>query len=39
MNFHTAEEVSELLRGSGFRDVKHTPLLFGVAAIHVAVKA
>jgi demethylmenaquinone methyltransferase/2-methoxy-6-polyprenyl-1,4-benzoquinol methylase len=39
VNFSTAEEVAELLRASGFAHVEHRPLLFGVAAIHVAVKA
>lgn len=39
VNFSTAEEVRELLRGSGFAHVEHRPLLLGVAAIHVAVKA
>jgi demethylmenaquinone methyltransferase/2-methoxy-6-polyprenyl-1,4-benzoquinol methylase len=37
-NFSTAGEVAELLRGSGFGEVKHRSLLWGVAAIHVATK-
>jgi len=38
-NFLTADEVAELLRGSGFARVEHRSLLLGVAAIHVAGKA
>jgi len=32
------EELSEELRGTGFREVRHYPLSLGVAAIHIGVK-
>lgn len=36
--FYTAEELSELLAGNGFKKVRVNRMLFGVAAIHTASK-
>jgi len=36
--FYTAEEVEAMLLRAGFREVHSHPLLFGAAAIHVAIK-
>ncbi|HEY82354.1 MAG TPA: ubiquinone/menaquinone biosynthesis methyltransferase [Dehalococcoidia bacterium] len=36
--FYTAEEVKAMLLRAGFREVHYHPLLFGAAAIHVAIK-
>ncbi len=36
--YYTPDEVRDLLKGSGFREVTYRPLFFGVAGIHVAVK-
>ncbi len=36
--FYPAEEFSSIIRQAGFSEVQHTPLFFGVAAIHVAEK-
>jgi demethylmenaquinone methyltransferase / 2-methoxy-6-polyprenyl-1,4-benzoquinol methylase len=38
INFYRPEELSQLLESAGFCRVEYTPLLFGVAAIHVAYK-
>jgi demethylmenaquinone methyltransferase/2-methoxy-6-polyprenyl-1,4-benzoquinol methylase len=37
-NYYRAEEVSEMLKQSGFTSVEHAPLLGGVAALHVAMR-
>ena len=37
-NFYNADEVKDLLLSSGFREFYSRPLLFGAAAIYVAVK-
>ncbi len=37
-NYYRAEEVSEMLKQSGFTSVEHAPLLGGVAALHVAIR-
>jgi len=36
--FYSAEEVKDMLLAAGFREVRHRPILFGAAGIHVAVK-
>ena len=36
--YYNAEEVQEMLLGAGFSEVTYTRLLWGVAALHVAVK-
>ena len=36
--YYTPDEVRDLLKASGFREVTYRPLAFGVAGIHVAVK-
>ncbi len=38
VNFHGPEELAGLLRSAGFDRVEYRPLLFGVAAIHIAYK-
>lgn len=39
IHYYEPVDVTELLKGSGFSEVKHIPLMGGVAAIHVATKA
>lgn len=36
--FHPAEEFSRIISEAGFTDVRFTPLLFGVAAIHQGIR-
>lgn len=36
--FYPAEEFAQIIKQAGFREVSHKPLLFGVTAIHKAVK-
>lgn len=38
VNFHNPEELADLLRSAGFSRVEYRRLLWGVAAIHIAVK-
>lgn len=38
IDYYKPEEVTALLTGTGFREVRHIPLMGGVAAIHVGVK-
>jgi demethylmenaquinone methyltransferase/2-methoxy-6-polyprenyl-1,4-benzoquinol methylase len=38
IDYYKPEEVTTLLKDTGFREVRHIPLLGGVAAIHVAKK-
>lgn len=38
IHYYTPEEVEELLKKHGFSSANHTPLFFGAAAIHIAVK-
>ena len=38
IDYFQPEEVNALLKNTGFADVRHMPLLGGVAAIHVAIK-
>ena len=37
-NFYTADELSELISGIGWKNVQHNPLMFQNVAIHVAEK-
>jgi demethylmenaquinone methyltransferase/2-methoxy-6-polyprenyl-1,4-benzoquinol methylase len=37
--FHAADEFAELLKKAGFDQVQVTSLLWGIAAIHLAVKS
>lgn len=36
--FHTGDELTEILKEAGFQSVKVTKLMFGATAIHIAVK-
>jgi demethylmenaquinone methyltransferase/2-methoxy-6-polyprenyl-1,4-benzoquinol methylase len=38
VRFSSPQEVREILLATGFRDVSYSPLLFGAAGIHVAIK-
>ena len=38
IDYYKPEAVTDLLKSSGFAEVKHIPLMGGVAAIHVALK-
>jgi len=38
INYYTPEEICELLKGYGFREVTYKQLTGGVAALHIAVK-